>query len=125
MYAGLFQRVELLKDLSRKGADLNAEDASGNSAARLANGDRNQREASRGKQGGRTLEIQRLIGFVVVLGDHVIGQAMLFNHPATQRETQFGANGQSLLAQLVQSGLLQRKLVAHACTPARPPALRE
>ena len=27
-----------------------------------ATGDRNQREASRGKQGGRTLEIQRLIG---------------------------------------------------------------
>jgi ribonuclease PH len=25
-------------------------------------GERNQREASRGKQGGRTLEIQRLIG---------------------------------------------------------------
>ena len=39
MYAGLFQRVELLKDLSRKGADLNAVDASGNSAARLANGE--------------------------------------------------------------------------------------
>jgi ribonuclease PH len=27
-----------------------------------ATGERNQREASRGKQGGRTLEIQRLIG---------------------------------------------------------------
>lgn len=27
-----------------------------------ATGDRNQREAARGKQGGRTLEIQRLIG---------------------------------------------------------------
>ena len=39
MYAGLFKRVELLNDLSGKGADLNAEDASGNSAARLANGE--------------------------------------------------------------------------------------
>ena len=39
MYAGLFKRVELLNDLSGKGADLNAEDALGNSAARLANGE--------------------------------------------------------------------------------------
>ncbi len=39
MYAGLFKRGELLNDLSRKGADLNAEDALGNSAARLANGE--------------------------------------------------------------------------------------
>ena len=39
MYAGLFKRVEILKDLSRKGADLTAEDPLGNSAARLANGE--------------------------------------------------------------------------------------
>ena len=39
MYAGLFKRVELLNDLSRKGADLNTEDAAGNSAARLVNGE--------------------------------------------------------------------------------------
>ena len=39
MYAGLFKRAELLKDLSRKGADLSAEDALGNSAARLVNGE--------------------------------------------------------------------------------------
>lgn len=39
MYAGLFKRVELLNDLTRKGADLNAEDAVGNSAARLVNGE--------------------------------------------------------------------------------------
>ena len=39
MYAGLFKRAELLKDLSRKGADLSAEDALGTSAARLANGE--------------------------------------------------------------------------------------
>lgn len=39
MYAGLFKRVELLNDLARKGADLNAEDAVGNTAARLANGE--------------------------------------------------------------------------------------
>ena len=39
MYAGLFQRAELLRDLSRKGAALNAEDAQGNSAARLADGE--------------------------------------------------------------------------------------
>ena len=39
MYAGLFKRVELLDDLSRKGADLNAEDASGNRASRLAKGE--------------------------------------------------------------------------------------
>ena len=39
MYAGLFKRAELLKDLSRKGADLSAEDPLGNSAARLANGE--------------------------------------------------------------------------------------
>ena len=39
MYAGLFKRVELLNDLTRKGADLNAEDAVGNSAARLVKGE--------------------------------------------------------------------------------------
>lgn len=39
MYAGLFKRVEILKDLSSKGADLAAEDPLGNSAARLANGE--------------------------------------------------------------------------------------
>lgn len=39
MYAGLFKRVEILKDLSRKGADLTAEDPLGNSAARLATGE--------------------------------------------------------------------------------------
>jgi hypothetical protein len=39
MYAGLFKRVELLNDLSRQGANLNAEDALGNTAARLANGE--------------------------------------------------------------------------------------
>jgi hypothetical protein len=39
MYAGLFKRVELLDALKAKGADLNAEDPLGNSAARLANGE--------------------------------------------------------------------------------------
>ena len=39
MYAGLFKRIDLLNDLSGKGADLNAEDPLGNSAARLANGE--------------------------------------------------------------------------------------
>jgi ankyrin repeat protein len=39
MYAGLFKRIELLDALKAKGADLNAEDPLGNSAARLANGE--------------------------------------------------------------------------------------
>jgi hypothetical protein len=39
MYAGLFHRVELLDALKAKGADLNAEDPLGNSAARLASGE--------------------------------------------------------------------------------------
>lgn len=39
MYAGLFKRVELLDALMNKGADLNAEDPLGNSAARLLEGE--------------------------------------------------------------------------------------
>lgn len=39
MYAGLFKRLELLDALKAKGADLNAEDPLGNSAARLASGE--------------------------------------------------------------------------------------
>lgn len=39
MYAGLFKRAELLDALAAKGADLNAEDPLGNSAARLASGE--------------------------------------------------------------------------------------
>ncbi|GGL32414.1 hypothetical protein GCM10009091_12880 [Pseudomonas brenneri] len=39
MFAGLFQRVELLDALKAKGADLNAEDPVGNSASRLVNGE--------------------------------------------------------------------------------------
>lgn len=39
MYAGLFKRDDLLAALAAKGADLQAEDALGNSATRLANGD--------------------------------------------------------------------------------------
>ena len=39
-----------------------------------ATGERNQREASRGKQGGRTLEIQRLVR-----------PRKQFTHPATER----------------------------------------
>jgi uncharacterized protein len=39
MYAGLFKRVELLNELDSHGADLNAEDPLGNSAARLAKGE--------------------------------------------------------------------------------------
>jgi len=62
---------------------------------------------------------QRFVGFVVVLGDHVIGQALLFNHPATQRKAKFGTNGQGLLAQLMQPGLLKGQFVAHARMPDR------
>ena len=54
-----------------------------------------------------------------MLGDHVIGQALLFNHPATQGETQLGANGQGLLTQLMQAGLLQRQLSTHVRMPDR------
>ena len=39
MYAALFQRKEMLDDLARKGADLNAEDAFGNSVEGLDNGE--------------------------------------------------------------------------------------
>jgi len=39
MFAGLFQRDDLLAALQAKGADLQAEDPLGNSAARLANGE--------------------------------------------------------------------------------------
>ncbi|MFJ2333072.1 ankyrin repeat domain-containing protein [Pseudomonas helleri] len=39
MFAGLFKRVELLNDLSQKGADLNAKDAQGNTAAQLIKGE--------------------------------------------------------------------------------------
>jgi ankyrin repeat protein len=39
MYAGLFKRVELLDALKAQGADMNAEDPLGNSAARLASGE--------------------------------------------------------------------------------------
>ncbi|WP_454836229.1 ankyrin repeat domain-containing protein [Pseudomonas lini] len=39
MYAGLFKRVGLLDELKAKGADMNAEDPLGNSAARLASGE--------------------------------------------------------------------------------------
>ena len=60
---------------------------------------------------------QRLVGFIVVLGDHVIGQALFFYHPAAQREAKLRANGQGLLAQLMQPGLLKRQLVAHAGMP--------
>ena len=62
---------------------------------------------------------QCIVSFVVVLGDHVIGQALLFNHPATQGKPQLGANGQGLLAQLVQTGLFQRQLIAHMRMPER------
>ena len=39
MYAALFQRRELLQALTERGADLQAEDALGNSAARLEQGE--------------------------------------------------------------------------------------
>ncbi|MBD8495470.1 ankyrin repeat domain-containing protein [Pseudomonas syringae] len=39
MYAALFQRKDLLDALANKGADLSAEDASGNNAHSLARGD--------------------------------------------------------------------------------------
>lgn len=39
MYAALFKRKEMLDDLARKGADLNAEDAFGNSVQGLDNGE--------------------------------------------------------------------------------------
>ena len=39
MYAGLFKRTGLLDALAAKGANLDAEDPLGNSAARLADGE--------------------------------------------------------------------------------------
>ena len=60
---------------------------------------------------------QRVVGFVVVFGDDVMGQPLFLHHPAAQRKTQFGANGQGVLAQLVQTGLFLRQQVAHACMP--------
>lgn len=39
MYAALFQRAEILEDLRRRGADMQARDAAGNSVQSLARGE--------------------------------------------------------------------------------------
>ena len=39
MYAALFQRAEILEDLRRRGADMDARDAAGNSVQSLARGE--------------------------------------------------------------------------------------
>ena len=64
-----------------------------------------------------THDQQRMIGFIIVFGHHVSGQALLLHHPTAQREAQLCAERQGLLAQAVQTRLLRRQFVAHARMP--------